>query len=82
MGRHVWLRLNLSFLLKLSGCNRISIASFTRRSMYLVAVPNLVVPSKLIHTSDPDDDDRNGCRNVGSIRTPNVADSPRRLYQI
>jgi hypothetical protein len=47
LGRHVWLRLNPSSLLKSSGCNRISMASFTRRSMYLVAVPNLIVPSKL-----------------------------------
>jgi hypothetical protein len=30
----------------------------------------------------PDDDDRVGHRNVGILRTPNAADSPRRLYQI
>jgi hypothetical protein len=35
------------------------------------------------HTSDPDDDDdRDGHRNVGTIRTPNAADSPRRLRQV
>jgi hypothetical protein len=28
------------------------------------------------------DDDRDGHRNVGTIRTPNAADSPRRLHQI
>jgi hypothetical protein len=28
-----------------------------------------------------DDDDRDGHRNVGIQRTPNAADSPRRLYQ-
>jgi hypothetical protein len=33
------------------------------------------------HTSDPDDDDLDGNRNVGTIRTPNAADSPRRLHQ-
>jgi hypothetical protein len=31
--------------------------------------------------SGPDDDDRDGHRNVGTIRTPNAADSPRRLHQ-
>jgi hypothetical protein len=46
MGRHVWLRLNPSSLLKLSGCSRISIASLTRRSIYLVAVLSVEVPSK------------------------------------
>jgi len=46
MGRHVWLRIHPSFLLKLSGCSRLSIASLTRRSMYLVAVLSLEVPSK------------------------------------
>jgi hypothetical protein len=30
----------------------------------------------------PDDDDRDGHQNVDILRTPNVADSPRRLYQI
>jgi hypothetical protein len=30
----------------------------------------------------PDNDDRDGHRNVGILRTPNAADSPRRLYQI
>jgi hypothetical protein len=29
-----------------------------------------------------DDDDRDGHRNVGILHTPNVADSPRRLYQV
>jgi hypothetical protein len=29
----------------------------------------------------PDDDDRDGHRNVGIQHTPNAADSPRRLYQ-
>jgi len=33
-------------------------------------------------TADPDDDDRDGHRNVGTIRTPNAADSPRRLDQV
>jgi hypothetical protein len=33
-------------------------------------------------TSYPDDDDRDGHRNVGILRTPNAADSPRRLYEI
>jgi hypothetical protein len=28
-----------------------------------------------------DDDDREGHRNVGILRTPNAADSPRRLHQ-
>jgi hypothetical protein len=28
------------------------------------------------------DDDRDGHRNVGTLRTPNAADSPRRLHQI
>jgi hypothetical protein len=28
------------------------------------------------------DDDRDGHRNVGILRTPNAADSPRRLYQV
>jgi hypothetical protein len=46
MGRHVWLRLNPSSLLKLSGCSRISIASLTRQSMYLIAVLSWEVPSK------------------------------------
>jgi hypothetical protein len=32
--------------------------------------------------SYPDDDDRDGHRNVGILRTPNTADSPRRIYQI
>jgi hypothetical protein len=35
-----------------------------------------------IHTSDPDDDDRDEHRNVVILRTPNAADSPRRLYQV
>jgi len=48
MGRHVWLKLNPSPLLKLSGCSRISIASLTRWSMYLVAVLSLEVPSNLM----------------------------------
>jgi hypothetical protein len=30
---------------------------------------------------DDDDDDRDGHRNVGILRTPNATDSPRRLYQ-
>jgi hypothetical protein len=30
----------------------------------------------------PDDDDRDGHRNVGIQRTPNAADSPRRLYHV
>jgi len=29
-----------------------------------------------------DYDDRDGHRNVGILRTPNAADSPRRLYQV
>jgi hypothetical protein len=29
-----------------------------------------------------DDDDQDGQRNIGIQRTPNAADSPRRLYQI
>jgi hypothetical protein len=37
---------------------------------------------KLLKTSYPDDDDRDGHRNVGILRTPNAADSPRRLYQL
>jgi hypothetical protein len=37
--------------------------------------------SVIINTSNPDDDDRDGHRNVGKQRTPNTADSPRRLYQ-
>jgi hypothetical protein len=32
-----------------------------------------------IHTSYPDDNDRDGHRNVGILRIPNAADSPRRL---
>jgi hypothetical protein len=35
-----------------------------------------------IHTSYPDDDDRDGHRNVGILRTPNATDSPRRLHQV
>jgi hypothetical protein len=35
-----------------------------------------------IHTSYPDYDDRDGHRNVGILRTPKAADSPRRLYQV
>jgi hypothetical protein len=31
---------------------------------------------------DPDDDDRDGHQNVGILRTPNAADSLRRLYQV
>jgi len=32
-------------------------------------------------SSNPDDDDdRDGHQNVGILRTPNMADSPRRLY--
>jgi hypothetical protein len=46
MGHHAWLRLKPSSLLKLSGCSRISIASLTRQSMYLVAIFNLEVLSK------------------------------------
>jgi hypothetical protein len=30
----------------------------------------------------PKDDDRDGSRNVGSIQTPNTADSPRRFHRI
>jgi hypothetical protein len=30
----------------------------------------------------PDDDDRDGPRNVGSIRTPDAVDSPKRLNRI
>jgi hypothetical protein len=30
----------------------------------------------------PNDDDRDGHRNVGILSTPNVADSPRSLYQV
>jgi hypothetical protein len=63
MGRHAWLRLKPSSLLKLSGC---SISDHGEH----------------FHTSDPDDDDRDGHRNVGAIRTPNAADSPRRLHQV
>jgi hypothetical protein len=33
-------------------------------------------------TSDPDNDDRDGHRNVGTLHTTNAADSPRRLHQI
>jgi hypothetical protein len=43
--RHAYIRLKPSSLFKKSGCSRISIASLTRRFMYLVAVPNLEVPS-------------------------------------
>jgi hypothetical protein len=40
--------------------------------------------AKHFHTSDPDDDDddRDGHRNVGTILTPNAADSPKRLHQV
>jgi hypothetical protein len=31
---------------------------------------------------DDDDDDRDGLRNVGSIETPDAADSPRRFHRI
>jgi hypothetical protein len=34
------------------------------------------------HQGRCDDDDRDGHRNVGILRTPNAADSPRRLYQV
>jgi hypothetical protein len=71
MGHHVWLRLNPSSLLKLSGCSRISIASLTRQSMYLVAVLSLEVPLKSMqwyisdygehfHTSDSNNDEHDG----------------------
>jgi len=33
-------------------------------------------------SSSPDDDDRDGHRNVGTIGTPNAADSPRRQHQV
>jgi hypothetical protein len=33
------------------------------------------------YDDDDDDDDRDGPRNVGSIQTADVADSPRRLYR-
>jgi hypothetical protein len=33
-------------------------------------------------SSGDDDDDRDGHRNVGILRTPNAGDSPRRLYQM
>jgi len=33
-------------------------------------------------SNSDDDDDRDGHRNVGKIRTPNAADSPRRLHQV
>jgi hypothetical protein len=36
----------------------------------------------LIKSTRADDDDRDGQRNVGILRTSNAADSPRRLYQI
>jgi hypothetical protein len=32
--------------------------------------------------SDSDDDDQDGHQHVGTLRTPNAADSPRRLHQI
>jgi hypothetical protein len=31
--------------------------------------------------SELDDDDRDGHQNVGTLRTPNAADSPRRLHE-
>jgi len=31
---------------------------------------------------DDDDDDRDGPRNIGSLQTPDAADSPRRLHRI
>jgi hypothetical protein len=31
---------------------------------------------------DEDDDDRDGPRNVGSVQTHDIADSPRRFYRI
>jgi hypothetical protein len=37
--------------------------------------------SVIIIRDPDDDDDRDGHRNVGTLRTPNVADSPRRLHQ-
>jgi hypothetical protein len=36
---------------------------------------------KVFSGYQPDDDDRDGHRNVGIQHTPNAADSPRRLYQ-
>jgi hypothetical protein len=41
---------------------------------------NLIKSSRAI-SYHPDDDDRDVHRNVGILRTPNAADSPRRLYQ-
>jgi hypothetical protein len=41
---------------------------------------NLMKSSRAISPDDDDDDDRDGHRNVGILRTPNAADSPRRLY--
>jgi hypothetical protein len=35
-----------------------------------------------IDTSDPDDDDRDGLQNIGSIQTPDMADSLRTLHQL
>jgi hypothetical protein len=48
MGCHVWLQVNPSSLLKLSGCSWILITSFTKWSMYLVAFPSLEVPLKSV----------------------------------
>jgi hypothetical protein len=47
-GCHVQLRVNSLSMLKLLGCSWISIASLTKRSVYLVAIPNMEVPMKSI----------------------------------
>jgi hypothetical protein len=50
-------------------CNNISLGAFAASELDVVF-------------SDPDDDDRDGHRNVGILRTPNATDSQRRLHQM
>jgi hypothetical protein len=43
----------------------------------IIIISDLLCPYQI-----PDDDDRDGPRNVGSIHTPDAADSTRRLHGI
>jgi hypothetical protein len=47
-GHHSWLSMNPLSLLKLFGCNHISVASFTNLSMYPILLVSMVASPKLI----------------------------------
>jgi hypothetical protein len=51
-------------------------------SSYLKTQNSLLLNIGLGALAFPDDDDRDGHRNVGILCTPNAADSPKRLYQV